>query len=229
MASNSNYRPVLILRASPRISVAIARSLDCRGIPVEVAVSLGDDHQVNLPAIHALHRLSSRDQYPAQFLHSLLGLIRERDFDMVLPVNGPALCALGENYETLAPVLHLGCSAAIVVECVLNKAVTLEAAQKCGIKVPVTGTIDSFAELASSREVATSITVLRGDIFLKVKLSDQAVVPRFIDGEFLEDFGTWHEHVRFNRSTRGALMRDLGYELSHRAEMVDGKPAFAPS
>jgi protein-tyrosine-phosphatase/predicted ATP-grasp superfamily ATP-dependent carboligase len=147
MARNSNYRPVLILGAAPRISVAAARSLHRQGIPVEVAAFLATEPELRSRAIRAFHRLPLKDRYPTKFLDSLLALIRERGFDMVLPTGDPALSALAEHYDRLAPLLHVGCPPPGVVERVLNKALTLEAAKKCGIHVSLTCTLGNITEL----------------------------------------------------------------------------------
>ena len=53
------------------------------------------------------------------------------------------------------------------------------------------------------RDIATSMyhySVKRGDI--PDGYSIEKFVPRFIKGQFLEDFGTWHEHVRSWLATR---------------------------
>ena len=147
MASNSKYRPVLILGAAPRISVAVARSLHRHGIPVEVASFLATEPKLRSRAIRSFHRLPRKDLHPAKFLDSLLALVRERGFDTVLAAGDPALSVLAEHYDQLSPLLHVGCPPTAIVERVLNKALTLEAAQKCGIKVPFTCTLANVTEL----------------------------------------------------------------------------------
>ena len=147
MASNSKYRPVLILGAAPRISVAVARSLHRHGIPVEVASFLATEPKLRSRAIRSFHRLPRKDLHPAKFLDSVLALVRERGFDTVLAAGDPALSALAEHYDRLSPLLHVGCPPPAIVERVLNKSLTLEAAQKCGIQVPFTCTLANVAEL----------------------------------------------------------------------------------
>jgi protein-tyrosine-phosphatase/predicted ATP-grasp superfamily ATP-dependent carboligase len=147
MERHSKCRPVMILGTTPRISVTIARSLHHQGIAVEVAGFMDDDHPVDSRAIRAFHRLPPKDRYPAQFLDSLLALIRERGFDMVIPVNDAALSALAEHYGKLAPLVHVGCPEPRIVVRVLNKALTLDAAQQCGIGVPATCTINSVTDV----------------------------------------------------------------------------------
>jgi protein-tyrosine-phosphatase/predicted ATP-grasp superfamily ATP-dependent carboligase len=147
MASNSKYQPVLILGAAPRISVAIARSLHRHGIPVEVASFWATEPKLRSRAIRSFHRLPRKDLHPAKFLDSLLALVRERGFDMVMAAGDPALSALAEHYDQISPLLHVGCPRPAIIERVLNKALTLEAAQKCGIQVPFTCTVANATEL----------------------------------------------------------------------------------
>ncbi|OLE14171.1 MAG: hypothetical protein AUG89_03130 [Acidobacteria bacterium 13_1_20CM_4_56_7] len=71
----------------------------------------------------------------------MLDLVRERQFDTILPAGDPALAALRDLYDELSPTVHVGCPPPAVVERVLNKSLTLEAAQKVGIRVPFTCTI----------------------------------------------------------------------------------------
>src|SRR5436309_218043 len=116
MASNSKYRPVLILGAAPRISVAVARSLHRHGIPVEVASFLATEPKLRSRAIRSFHRLPLKDLHRAKFLDSLLALVRERGFDTVLAAGDPALSALAEHYDQLFPLLHVGCPPPAIAE-----------------------------------------------------------------------------------------------------------------
>jgi predicted ATP-grasp superfamily ATP-dependent carboligase len=68
---------------------------------------------------------------------------------MILAAGDPALAALAEYYHELSPLLHVGCPAPQVVERVLNKSLTLDAARQCSITVPATCTVASVAELES--------------------------------------------------------------------------------
>ncbi len=68
---------------------------------------------------------------------------------MIFPVGDLALAALAEYYHELSSLLYVGCPPPHVVERVLNKSLTLEAARKCGITVPTTCRAASVAELES--------------------------------------------------------------------------------
>jgi protein-tyrosine-phosphatase/predicted ATP-grasp superfamily ATP-dependent carboligase len=149
MSDNSNSRPVLILGAAPRITVTLARSLHRRGIPVEVASFQPKEPVLSSRAIARFHRLPFQSHDPAEFAASLLSLVRERQFDMILPASDPALAALARYYDELSPFAHVGCPPPRVVDRVLNKSLTLEAARHCGITVPATYSVANIAQLES--------------------------------------------------------------------------------
>src|SRR3954463_10739766 len=128
MTNSWNPRPVLILGASPRITVPVARSLHTHGIQVEVACFQPDEPNLTSRAIHKFHRLPPRRKNRSDFLRSLLCLIRERQFDMLLPAGDPALAAVGEYYQDLSGLLNVGAPAPQAIERVLRKPMTLEAA-----------------------------------------------------------------------------------------------------
>lgn len=140
-------RPVLILGAAPRISVPLARSLHRQGIPVEVASFQPEEPTLRSKAINRFHRLPAKQKGSATFSASLLSLVKERNFDTIFPAGDLALAALAENYDELSSLLYVGCPPPHVVERVLNKSLTLEAARQCGITVPATYTVASAAEL----------------------------------------------------------------------------------
>ena len=141
MSERSKHRPVLILGASPRVSVPMARSLQRHGIPVDIASFQPEEPEIRSRAICGFHRLPPRRLDPAAFTGALLDLVRERHFDTILPAGDPPLAALRELYQELSPLVHVGSPSPGVVERVLNKSRTLEAALQVGIRVPFTCTI----------------------------------------------------------------------------------------
>jgi protein-tyrosine-phosphatase/predicted ATP-grasp superfamily ATP-dependent carboligase len=147
MSGRKDQNPVLILGAAPRISLAIARSLHHQGISVEVASFQPEEPILRSRAVREFHRLPSRVQGDDAFAAALLALIRKKQFDTILPAGDPALAALAGLYHELSPLLHVGCPPPRTVERVLNKSLTLDAAQQCDIRVPFTCTVASVAEL----------------------------------------------------------------------------------
>lgn len=141
MSQRLKHRPVLILGAAPRVSVPIARSLQRHGIPADIASFQPEEPDIRSRAICGFHRLPPRRQDPVAFTTALLELVRERQFDTILPAGDPPLAALRDLYQELSPLLHVGCPSPGAVERVLNKSLTLEAASQVGIRVPFTCTI----------------------------------------------------------------------------------------
>jgi protein-tyrosine-phosphatase/predicted ATP-grasp superfamily ATP-dependent carboligase len=146
MIKGSQYRPVLILGASPRISVSIARSLHRHGIPVDIASFQPEEPDIHSRAVRQFHRLPTRQENPDGFTAAFLALVLDKQFDLILPAGDPALKALADLYDQLG-ALHVGCPPPRSVQRVLNKSLTLETAQRCGIRVPFTCSIATIAEL----------------------------------------------------------------------------------
>ena len=129
--------PVLILGWIPRIVLTVARSLHRQGIPVDVADC------VMAPAVHSravrhFFRLPYPNDSPLVFLKELRTAIAAGGYDVLIPADDVAIAALLEHYEELSKVIRIACPAPEVTRGVLNKPHTLEAAQRCGIRVPRT-------------------------------------------------------------------------------------------
>ena len=111
MIKDSQYRPVLILGASPRISVSIARSLHRHGIPVDIATFQPEEPDIHSRAVRQFHRLPTRRENPDGFTTALLALVHDKQFDLILAAGDPALKALADLYDQLgalymSAVLH---------------------------------------------------------------------------------------------------------------------------
>lgn len=149
MSAHSKSQPVLVLGASPRISLSIARSLQRRGIPVDIASFQPEERDISSRAIRAFHRLPARQKDPEGFAAAMLALVREQEYDLILAAGDPALAVLAELYDELSPLLHVGCPQPRAVERVLNKSLTLETAEQCGIRAPFSCRIATVEELHS--------------------------------------------------------------------------------
>ncbi len=151
MSNPINPRPVLILGASARIAVPIARMLDLQcGVPVEVASLNRSDETVRSRSVRDFTRLPDFRASRTAFNRELLALVRERQFDMIIPVQDAALTAVAENYEWLTGLLTVACPPPHVVQRVLDKQFTLNAAQRCGIRVPKTCAVSSIGDIESA-------------------------------------------------------------------------------
>jgi hypothetical protein len=134
MSECSKHRPVLMLGASPRVSVPMARSLRRHGTPVDIASFQPEEPDIQSRSICGFHRLPPCRLDAVAFTRALLDLVRERHFDTILPAGDPPLAALRDLYQELSPTVHVGCPSPGGLERVLNKSLTLEAAQKVGIR-----------------------------------------------------------------------------------------------
>ena len=141
-SAGSIKRPVLILGIEPRVTLAIARSLHRRGVPVHVA----DMKLESAPPLDSLgsravrHSLRFPDglREPEAFRDALLEHVRAHRIDMLIPCGDTFLQAVGAVYADLVPHLIVACPPPPVLRRVLDKRLTLEIARDCGIPVPLT-------------------------------------------------------------------------------------------
>lgn len=146
-SSSTSKRPVLILGMEPRITIPVARSLRRYGVPVEVASLSSTDPAPRSRCISHFVRLAEFSQSSSRLGDALLQLTSERGYDMIVPVTDAALAAVSEQDERLRSRIILGCPPPAIVQRVLNKAMTLEIAQKSGIRVPRSYRITNLKDL----------------------------------------------------------------------------------
>jgi protein-tyrosine-phosphatase/predicted ATP-grasp superfamily ATP-dependent carboligase len=162
MKLGTNGRPVLILGGYARVSVPMARSLHYRcGVPVEVAHLSDRDPRVSSRAIRDSISLPDFQEAPAEFIGTLSSLIRERQFDTLIPVQDDALAAIAQHYDVLSSMVHVACPPPHIVERVLNKELTLATAQQCGVPVPRSYTFSSAMGLESLSAELTFPVVMK--------------------------------------------------------------------
>ena len=140
--------PVLILGAAPRITTAIARSLHRQGIAVDVATFSLVEPRVWSLATRNFWRVPDPDVAPSDFVSAICRLIREHRHDMLIPSNDVALTAIVEHYDSFKDLLHVACPPPPIVDRILNKNLTLETAQQCGIPVPRSFLVSNTAALS---------------------------------------------------------------------------------
>ena len=66
---------------------------------------------------------------------------------MVIPADDQALTVLAEHYDEFNNLTHVASPPPGITDLVLNKASTLQIAQKCGIRVPTTSSVSNSGEL----------------------------------------------------------------------------------
>jgi protein-tyrosine-phosphatase/predicted ATP-grasp superfamily ATP-dependent carboligase len=144
MDGKAKYNPVLVLGTAPRITVAIARSLHRMGVPVEVAFFMDGEPPLRSKAIRACHRLPHKDP---QLIHALSDLIKNRNYDMLIPTSDTSLALVAKHYAQLKQMLHPVCPPPEIVDRVLNKTVTLSIADRCGLNVPFSCVVSQLEDL----------------------------------------------------------------------------------
>ena len=142
-------KPVLIFNAVEHVSLAIARCLCDRGIAVTLADVSGAARLPRSRAILKTVHLPNHRSDPDQFFKALSNLIRSESYDMLLPSSDVGLAATAAYYSELSSLLHVGCPPPEIVKRVLDKRLTLEAAEACGIRVPRTFELPTIVVLDS--------------------------------------------------------------------------------
>src|SRR5258708_10454429 len=147
----STLRPVLLLAGTPRVVQAIARCLNQHGIDVDVGYpeSLSDTGFTSL-AVRHVYRLP--DFCPtAKWQQGLGELLTKNDYDALIPTTDEALVAVTSVYDDLRRTLYPGCPAPSIVNSVLDKRLTLQAADECGIRIPHEYQFGSLEDLDRDR------------------------------------------------------------------------------
>ena len=144
-------QPVVILGAEPRVVVTIARSLHRYHIPViVVGLSAGEAKPVSKAIrhfVHLPHHREDRDRFLAELSH----LIQSERCSMLIPSNDTGLTVAVDHYEALTPLLRVGCPPPAIARKVLNKDLTLQVAQECGIAIPTTYAVHERAHIEALR------------------------------------------------------------------------------
>lgn len=141
-----------MLGAGLRTAVTIARSLHRQNIPVIVAPVTPAEPAIQSRAIQKHVRLPDFRARRDDFIRELTALIQTEGIDMIMPTGDGAMAAVAQHYETLANLAHVGSPSPAVMERVLNKDLTLAAAQKCGIPIAASRLIEDPSEIATRIE-----------------------------------------------------------------------------
>jgi predicted ATP-grasp superfamily ATP-dependent carboligase len=115
-------------------------------VPVDIA-DFAFQYRVPSRALREFRRIRRPDLGRTEFVEQLSQFIRERGHDMLIPTDDQTLTALTEHYDDFKDMLHVACPPPPITRQVLNKAWTLDVAQKCGIRVPKTILVSNSAQL----------------------------------------------------------------------------------
>jgi predicted ATP-grasp superfamily ATP-dependent carboligase len=138
--------PVLVLGWIPRIVLTIARSLHRHGIPVDVADCISNQ-PLRSRAIRHIFLLPNPSDSPNAFLRELRSLIAKGGHDMLIPADDRSIAAVMEHYDDLKEIIRISCLPPEIMQSVLNKTLTLQAAQRCGVRAPRTAVAINSTDL----------------------------------------------------------------------------------
>src|SRR5882672_4247098 len=138
--------PVLVLGWIPRIVLAVARTLHRHGIPVDVADCMSNQ-PLRSRAIRHMFLLPDPSAAPHEFLRELHSLITKGGHDMLIPADDRSIAAIMDHYDELKQVIRIACPPPEIMQSVLNKTLTLQAAQRCGVRAPRTTVATNSTEL----------------------------------------------------------------------------------
>ncbi len=127
--------------------VPVARSLHKHGVPVDVA-NFAISPPLTSRAIRDFRRVPRPDLDRAGFVEHLRQFIHEGGHDMLIPTDDQALTAMMEHYDDFKTMLHIACPLPHITRLILNKALTMDVAQKYGVRIPQTHVISNSAQLS---------------------------------------------------------------------------------
>jgi len=138
---------VIIVGAEPRKIVTVARSLHRVGVRCIVATPPGQPLRVSSRAFGGVARLRGDLAESAEMLSRLA---RSTDARWVVPTSDSSLQIVCAAYQDLSRYCAVGAPPPAIVQRVLDKAVTLAAAERCGVPVPTSTTIAHATDLEAA-------------------------------------------------------------------------------
>ena len=143
-----SHPSTLIIGATPRVTVTIARCLNQQGITVHGATLVANSPWTRSRALRSFTRLPPIDQNSGEnFYNALIQLIDRYNIDTLIPTGDEVLSALAQFEQPLRQCVKLACPPAAVFRQVLDKSITFQYAAALGIPLPRTVTIHSVADL----------------------------------------------------------------------------------
>ena len=135
---------VIIVGAEPRKIVTVARSLHRVGVRCIVATPPGQPLRVTSRAFGGVVRLRGDLAESGEMLSRLA---RSTDARWVVPTSDSSLQIVCAAYQDLSRYCAVGSPPPAIVQRVLDKAITLATAERCGVPVPTSITIARAADL----------------------------------------------------------------------------------
>ncbi|WP_372895635.1 ATP-grasp domain-containing protein [Stieleria sp.] len=135
-APRQQTRRVLLLGNDDRVLLAVARGLGRNGISVDVAWCDSDSPALKSQYVHAFHSVVPYSPHDDQWLDGLHRLVKQYDYDLVIPCNDYAVVPLQLEREKLDPDTHWYLINDDAFQVAFDKAKTSRIASELGINVP---------------------------------------------------------------------------------------------
>jgi predicted ATP-grasp superfamily ATP-dependent carboligase len=152
---------VLVLGADNRSGLATIRSLGRGGIKVHAASHRHDPATLRSRYLHRAHTIPAYSEADAGWKTALTGLMKQEQFDLVLPTNDMWVTALQRHRADLE---HLGCVYLLnnrVFEVLFDKLKTNVLARSLGIPIPYEVVISRVEEVAEAAAICGFPIVLK--------------------------------------------------------------------
>ncbi|MCB1689010.1 MAG: ATP-grasp domain-containing protein [Halioglobus sp.] len=155
------HRPrVLVLDADLVPCLTISRSLSRRGCTVDAASHTLRPLSRYSNAVNTIFQYPDPMAAPEAFVDWLLEHVRTTDYDLVIPVTERTLVVLSERRERLSHI-NIAMPEAASLEVALDKAQTLELADRVGVPRPLGVTLTSIDDLGELKKVLKFPVVLK--------------------------------------------------------------------
>ena len=139
----------LIIGATPRVVIPLARCLAQHGISVVAASLMPGTPQMRSRSLVGYRYLRPPALSPELFREDLARVAEEFGVDTIIPTGDEVLSALALHEEAWRSRMHLLCPPAATFRKVLDKGETLQAAESEGVPIPQTRVLTDGDELDS--------------------------------------------------------------------------------
>jgi protein-tyrosine-phosphatase/predicted ATP-grasp superfamily ATP-dependent carboligase len=123
-----------------------------RGIPTDIGVLTANEPSARSRAVRQFLRFPSPLDNSDNFLEALRDQIRSQGYDVLIPCSDSTLTACMTHYEQLSELLYVACPPPQTTGRILNKQMTLQAAERCGIRFPRTYCLRALEDLKAMRD-----------------------------------------------------------------------------
>jgi predicted ATP-grasp superfamily ATP-dependent carboligase len=173
-ASRERTNKVLLLGNDDRVILAVIRSLGRRGVRVHVAWCDRATPALRSRYVAEVHSIPAYSKDSNDWVDSLNALVREHDYDLVMPCNDFAVVPLQLERDKLEPNTHWYLINEEAYDIAFDKSRTSQLAQQMGIPVPTEFLLSrqqtqSLARLTSVSEIERR--QLRFPVFVKPRSS----------------------------------------------------------